>query len=201
MTSRAIIEAAERLFAKHGIDGVSMRQISQAAGSSNHFSVQYHFGDKKALAEGIIASRMADLERRRGELLAEAVANGTLDDLHALMRALLLPYCYQTDVNGEHSYAAFAIHLYWHSTIPKTWVTAEEFAPMVRHILMLIKQRLDLPEEIAELRIRVAIVSFLHVVVDQDRSRSNVQGYSAEQVWEDAVRFAASGVSAPWQEP
>ena len=51
MTVQAIIEAAERLFAKHGIDGVSMRQISQEAGSGNHFSVQYHFGDKKALAE------------------------------------------------------------------------------------------------------------------------------------------------------
>jgi len=198
MTVQAIIEAAERLFAKHGIDGVSMRQISQEAGSGNHFSVQYHFGDKKALAEAIIANRMPDLERRRGELLAEVTRAGALTDVHALMRALLLPYCYQTDVNGEHSYAAFAIHLYWHSSIPPTWQTSPEFAPMVRHIITLISQQLDLPDDISELRLRLALVSFLHVVVDRDQWRTGVHGRAVEDMWEDAVRFAVGGLTAPW---
>jgi len=200
VTTRAIIEAAERLFAHHGIEGVSMRQISQEAGSGNHFSVQYHFGNKKALAEAIMAHRMPNLERLRGEMLAKVTEAGKLGDLHALVRALLLPYTTQTDENGEHSYAAFAIHLYWHSSIPKTWLTLPDFAPMVRHILMLIRQAVDLPDDVFQIRIRIAIVSFLHVVVAMDREDTMFNARTDADMWEDAIDTAVAILTAPFRQ-
>ena len=40
-TRDQIIRAAEQLFAAHGIDGVSLREINRAAGQSNTGAVQY----------------------------------------------------------------------------------------------------------------------------------------------------------------
>ncbi len=44
----AILEAAQRMFLRHGLDGVSMDQIAATAGVSK-LTVYSHFGDKDAL--------------------------------------------------------------------------------------------------------------------------------------------------------
>jgi AcrR family transcriptional regulator len=52
-----IIETAERLYALHGIDAVSIREINKAAGQRNGSAVQYHFGNREGLIEAIFALR------------------------------------------------------------------------------------------------------------------------------------------------
>ena len=198
MTMKAIIAVAERLFARFGIDGVSMRQISQEAGSGNHFSVHYHFGDKKSLAEAIMPHRMSDFDHKRGELLSQVTKEGQLSNPQALLRALLLPYTTQTDKHGEHSYAAFAIHLYWHSDIPMTWLTSPDFAAVARPIIELLSMAVNLPLDLFDIRLRTAVVSFLHVVVECDRSgrKGQLQRPVAE-IWDDAIMAAGVALEAP----
>jgi AcrR family transcriptional regulator len=65
-----IVVAAERLFARHGIEGVSLRQIGVAAGNSNNSAVQYHFGSKRELVQAIYEYRLAPLHARREALVA-----------------------------------------------------------------------------------------------------------------------------------
>src|ERR1700686_2031953 len=48
-TREAILTAAERLFAEHGVYAVSNRQVSEAAGQGNNAAVGYHFGTKADL--------------------------------------------------------------------------------------------------------------------------------------------------------
>ena len=45
---------ALRLFAEKGIDGVTVRQIAEAAGQKNHAVVGYYFGSKEALVRELI---------------------------------------------------------------------------------------------------------------------------------------------------
>ena len=66
-----IVLTAERLFAEHGIDGISLRQIGQAAGNANNSAVQYHFGTKDNLIQAIFEYRLPYLTRRRELLVAE----------------------------------------------------------------------------------------------------------------------------------
>lgn len=66
-----LIEEGERLFGMHGLDGVSLRQISTAAGTKNNFAVQYHFGDVPGLIRAILARRVPEFEMRRANLLAK----------------------------------------------------------------------------------------------------------------------------------
>lgn len=115
-TRVAIIEMAEALFSERGIDGVSLRQIGSAIGSSNTSVVSYHFGSKAALVEAIFHHRLPDIDRRRGELLDELDSAGLSQDVYQLFRALWLPLLEQTDSQGRHSYAGFMsalIHSDW----------------------------------------------------------------------------------------
>ena len=52
-TQEAILAAAERLYAEHGMFAVSNRQVSEAAGQGNNAAVGYHFGTKADLVRAI----------------------------------------------------------------------------------------------------------------------------------------------------
>ena len=69
-TKEQILDAAEELFSEQGIDGVSLRAITQAA-AVNLASVHYHFGSKEALAKAVFVRRIGVINRERLELLDE----------------------------------------------------------------------------------------------------------------------------------
>ena len=90
-TGAALIDAAERLYAERGIDAVSMREISRAAGQKNSSALQYHFAGKEGLIEAILIRRMNALDHRRLEYLDDLESRGKLDDLRSLVAALIMP--------------------------------------------------------------------------------------------------------------
>ena len=49
-----LLAAGARLFADHGVEGVSLREITRAAGQRNVRALQYHFGDRAGLLHAII---------------------------------------------------------------------------------------------------------------------------------------------------
>lgn len=72
-TKAAVFNAAERLFALHGFQNVSVRDITAEAGV-NLASVNYHFGSKDALLFEIFRRRTSELNRERARMLHEAAA-------------------------------------------------------------------------------------------------------------------------------
>ena len=62
-TRDAILTAAERLFAEHGVFAVSNRQVSEAAGQGNNAAVGYHFGTKADLIRAIVRKHNEQVER------------------------------------------------------------------------------------------------------------------------------------------
>jgi AcrR family transcriptional regulator len=70
-TKQSVFAAAERLFALHGFQNVSVRDITAAAGV-NLASVNYHFGSKDALLFEIFRRRTGELNRERARMLHEA---------------------------------------------------------------------------------------------------------------------------------
>lgn len=81
-TRKRILKSAERLFAKSGIDAVSIRDITDAAGV-NTAAIHYHFGSKSGLIEALLARWAGELVERRGRMLdrIEALPKVALRDV------------------------------------------------------------------------------------------------------------------------
>lgn len=80
-TRECIVRAALGLFAKHGIDGVSLRQIVAAAGQSNPSAVHYHFQSKEGLISAVIDhvnDQLNPLQQQSLMLIHAAQARGGL---------------------------------------------------------------------------------------------------------------------------
>src|ERR1700682_6408320 len=77
-TKDRLLDTAERLFAKSGIDAVSLRDITAEAGV-NLAAVNYHFQSKDSLMEAVICRRIEPVNRRFGrKLLADENYRGAL---------------------------------------------------------------------------------------------------------------------------
>ena len=69
-TKEKLLDAAEKLFARTGYHGTSLRAITRAAGVDLAL-VNYHFGGKQGLFEAVIERRGAVLNEERLRRLAE----------------------------------------------------------------------------------------------------------------------------------
>jgi AcrR family transcriptional regulator len=85
-----LLEAAERLFAAKGIDGVSLAELTRTAGLGNTGAVHHYFGGREELLQAIVDQHRADLDARREQLLDEASALGDTS-LALLVRILVEP--------------------------------------------------------------------------------------------------------------
>lgn len=103
-TRERILEQAELLFAREGIDRVTLRQIGRAAGQRNVAAVQYHFGSKQALLDEILERHLDRIDERRSEMLDEQEHSGRVDDVRELMRVLVEPLSGKLDDASGRSY-------------------------------------------------------------------------------------------------
>lgn len=67
-TREAILDAAEELFAEHGFDKTSLREITSRA-DVNLAAVHYHFGSKEALISAVLERIVAPINEERMALL------------------------------------------------------------------------------------------------------------------------------------
>ncbi len=90
VTRQRLISAAEALFAEHGIEGVSLREINTTAGVGNTSALQYHFQNRAGLVKAVLAKHAPAVHAARQSMLDQYVADGR-DDLRALASALVRP--------------------------------------------------------------------------------------------------------------
>jgi AcrR family transcriptional regulator len=108
-TRDAILTAAERLFAEHGVFAVSNRQVSEAAGQGNNAAVGYHFGTKADLLRAIVRRHNGAVERRCQEMVDQVGAEPVLRDwVECLVRPLA---AHLTELGQPTWYARFSAQL------------------------------------------------------------------------------------------
>jgi AcrR family transcriptional regulator len=69
-TMELILDAAEALFAQHGLHGVALKDVAKAVGV-HHTLLNYYFADKKALFDVVFARRAHITSERRMKALDE----------------------------------------------------------------------------------------------------------------------------------
>jgi AcrR family transcriptional regulator len=98
-----LLTAAETLFAEHGLEGVSLREIGSAAGATNTNAIQYHFGDRAGLVRALVARHDATVEARRHAVLDQLEADAALT-LTTLAGALVRPLAAELSEPGGGGY-------------------------------------------------------------------------------------------------
>jgi AcrR family transcriptional regulator len=91
-TKDRILDAAERLFARDGVEATSLRAITAQAGV-NLAAVNYHFQSKESLLHAVIARRLNPVNEKRLAMLdacEESAGDGPLP-LDEVLDALLRP--------------------------------------------------------------------------------------------------------------
>lgn len=83
----ALIYAAERLVAQHGIAGTTISAITEAAEALNASAVHYHFGSLEALLQSVLEYRFMATNQARMVLLERA----DLSDLRSLVGIMVHP--------------------------------------------------------------------------------------------------------------
>jgi len=146
----ALIEHAERLFAERGIEGVSLRDVSAAAGQRNHSAAQYHFGDRQGLVAAVFQARMRIVGERRQGRLDQLLADGRADDLAALVRAAIEPLV-EVVAETDGWYGRFLARTRWDTLAAEVLVDLPEVSSY-RAVVLRIVSLLDMPVEIRRSR-------------------------------------------------
>ena len=172
-TQQKLILAAERLFAVHGVHGVSLRQIGMEAGSGNSSAVQYHFGSKDELVQAILLYRLPRLNDRRSVLLAMASPG----DLRSVLEAHLLPILEHSELADSY-YLTFVEHVLCFSTRtdPFDTLPVEYLEPRNTFIARVRSLLTEIPEQIATRRIIDVTSMCLHSSAARARPSGGIAG-------------------------
>ena len=147
-TLEQILDAAEYLFSRNGLHGVTLRDVAQRVGVHTTL-LHYYFEDKRSLFEAVFARRAGVTSGRRMEALdryeAEAGDNPTVEGaLHVFLDTDFDLYM----EGGEPwmNYAAFGARV---SNTPEGAVLMDvHFDPVVLRLISILKRALpDMPEE------------------------------------------------------
>lgn len=191
-----ILLVAERLFGEHGMDGVSLRQVSAAAGFSTPVSVQYHFGDRAGLIRAIFEHRLPAIEQRRGQLLRLARQQDVLLDAKALLHIMFEPFLHQKDDRGVHSFAAF-LHQAQKSALANE-IRATIRMPVTEELANLIwNSAPGLDPMLLRYRLNFLGFSILEQIVQNPHLEDYAGFASHECYYNDIVNAVASALALP----
>ena len=144
-TQARILDAAEELFSHHGIYGVSIRDIADAAGVDTAL-LHYHFANKDGIYEAVLLRRAGEINTARTRALDEyALACSGKPSIEGVVRAYLQPV-FERLRNGGRGFNNFAalIALANNTELWGGGTVKEYFDPSVKRLIELL--RLALPK-------------------------------------------------------
>lgn len=153
-TRQQLILAAERLFAKKGIEGTSLREINLAAGQKNTAATHYHFGSKDALILAILDYRRPALEKRLNEMLSRLEAEDKIGDLRSMVEAMVYPLADLLDPAIGDGQALLFLERLWLNPPVNSEVVSRRYEESVARIrTLLIEAMSNVPKPLVHQRL------------------------------------------------
>jgi AcrR family transcriptional regulator len=168
-TRQRVLDAAERLFAEYGFDGVSIRQIAQEAGVTLGV-VGFHGGSKEALFTTLLERRVATLSEARSRGLARLRDRPEPLELRDLIAAYMEPYI-RIAAGGDPQWHAYA-RLIARIADDERWYAQvrDLYDPVARDYLdAIIEIRPHAEREKLVAAFVMAVASMLSIVASTDR--------------------------------
>lgn len=180
-TRQLLLDVAEALFARGGIQGVTTREIVEAAQQRNPSAVSYHFGSRQNLLLAVLSRRGGPIDEERG-LLREGA--GSRPGSRSLVACLVLPYAALLADPGGRDYVRIVAQLRGRFAAWRVESDAETTGHL-SSILDEIEKRTPGPPAVRRERV-VALIMLLTGVV-AERARAIDDGNTNELTHEDFV--------------
>ncbi len=165
------------MFARHGIEGVSLNTITRAARQSNRNAIQYHFGGKNGLVQAIFDKHAPSLAQRRADLIDEMAARKLPTEM-IVAKAMVQPLVEKLEEpDGGEAYIHISAELITANTLGYQ-------APEKHHLQLVRESKIasftaqqlgHLPKAIIEQRILLMNILAYHGVSDHARVRKMKQ--------------------------
>ncbi|WP_460699578.1 TetR/AcrR family transcriptional regulator [Nocardia thraciensis] len=193
-----LILAAERLIAERG-QAVPLRDIAAAAGQRNNSAIQYHFGSRDGLITAVVEHRLATLEVRRLELLAEQAGSDAEESVHGLLEALVFPMLELSARHGIDHYARFLEQIRTHAAVTDAANLGSEQRTSVRVIMRGLERGLpELPVRLRHRRMRSLPTMLFALLADHERAVEAGRVAADEPTaWGEIVDMLAGALTAP----
>lgn len=201
-----LIDVAERLFAEHGIDTVSLNQIAKAANQRNTMVIQYHFGSKTALLQAIADRRMQAVNDRRLELLGRIDRQSRRSDLRKVAEAMVFPFAEHLSHEGGSYYVRFVAQLYSDPRLEFFKLIKGKHSSGMREAGRAAREILsELPGDVVKHRLALVTTLIFSAFADRERLRAagkyvGVARLHTAHFVNDLVTMVVGALNAPYGE-
>jgi len=197
-TREALLDAAEGLFAEHGIQASSLRAITQQAGA-NLAAVHYHFGSKEGLVKAVFSRRIGPLNLERLRRLSESTG-----EVEEVLRAFIEPVfeMKREAPEGSRQFARLMGRSFSEPSEDVRAIMTEELGPMFRRFVEALACRLPhLSEPEILWRFHFVAGAMAHTIscgyLLEAYSKGACHAGDPEEALEHLVTFLAAGLRAP----
>lgn len=169
-TRQKILLTALDLYAKRGLDGVSLRTISAQSGTRNSAAAHYHFGNRLGVIEAVLTMITSHL-RPGFDAGIKAVEQTRQPTLREVVGAMSLPYL--SLLSGKVSWGPAALrfmaHLHADNTRPIVLLLKRHFRLEVERIECQLHRALpDVPRNTLRVRLAFSFVNLIHGAAEID---------------------------------
>ncbi|MEU6147971.1 TetR family transcriptional regulator [Streptomyces sp. NPDC047081] len=198
-TRELILTAAERLFAERGVNAVSNRQVSEAAGQGNNTAVGYHFGTKADLVRAIVRKHTVRIEEIRARLLAGiGDSPGVRDWADCLVRPM--PE-HLGQLGGPTWFARFCAQVTTDPALHQIMIEESLASQSLRQCIDGLNRCLpDLPPEVRAERGEMARHLIVHMPAERERALAEGRP-TPRSNWNDAATGLADAIIGLWLAP
>jgi AcrR family transcriptional regulator len=198
-TREAILTAAERLFAEHGVYAVSNRQVSEAAGQGNNAAVGYHFGTKADLVRAIESRHRVPIEQLREQMVGQAQESA---DLREWVACLVCPLTeHLAELGNPTWYARFAAQAMadpaYHKIVVKDALASRSLVQVIEGINRCLP---DLPGAVHAERNIMARNLLMHTCAEWERALSEGSP-ERRSGWREATSGLIDAIVGLWLAP
>jgi len=201
-TKNQIKAAAQMLFARHGIDAVTVQQIVDAAGQRNNAALYYHFRTKEELIRQMVVDGAAVLDARRREMLDDMEKRGGPASIREVMLVLIMPVIELGEDERWRGYIRFTSHL--QASDPKALRDAlnsrwnASYVECFNHL----KRMLPLPAAIVEQRLPILTI-YANAVLSAHEAALESRNTKSSRLWgqpftiENILDMLEAAISCP----
>ncbi len=182
-TKERLLAMAEKLFAEKGYDGVSVREITQAA-ECNLAAINYYFGNKKNLYLDVfrqrLVPRMTKIRRQFEDILSR---QGQID-LEAVIRAFITAFMKMPNADEHPDYFDSLIHREIHNPTGALEILIDDaILPFFQVMLGLFKD--CMPEDADDMHLKLGVLSLQALSIHFSHARIPVSRLTGKQ-YDDA---------------